>query len=149
MHDHITHISERQLAEALALPDLTDAAYGPHCMQSLVADAIAVLSEAWSAATVVSRGERIVTLAENYDLLGYPSDGPARAARYTRYVDDARILRTQTSAAIPAALRSLAGGSRPSWCSPCRAYAGDGTASTGFIRASHISSTYGGSRPRP
>jgi phenylalanyl-tRNA synthetase alpha chain len=111
MHDHITHISGRQLAEALALPDLTDAAYGPHCMQLLVADAIGVLSEAWNAATVVARGERIVTLADNYDLLGYASDGPARAARYTRYVDNARILRTQTSAAIPAALRSLTAGS--------------------------------------
>jgi phenylalanyl-tRNA synthetase alpha chain len=111
MDVHITHISERQLAEALALPDLTDAAYGSHCMQLLAADAIAVLGEAWNAATVVWRGERIVTLADNYDLLGYPSDGPARAARYTRCVDDARILRTQTSAAIPAALRSLAGGS--------------------------------------
>jgi len=110
MDVHITHISERQLAEALALPDLTDAAYGSHCMQLLAADAIAVLGEAWNAATVVSRGERIVTLADNYDLLGYPSDGPVRAARYTRYVDDARILRTQTSAAIPAALRSLVGG---------------------------------------
>jgi len=110
MHDHNTHISERQLAEALALPDLTDAAYGPHCMQLLVADTTAVLGEAWNAATVVSRGERIVTLADNYDLLGYPSDGPARAARYTRYVDDERILRTQTSAVIPGALRSLAAG---------------------------------------
>lgn len=110
MHDHITHISERQLAEALGLPDLTDSAYGPHCMQLLVADAIAAVSQAWNATTVVSRGERIVSLADNYDLLGYPSDRPARAARYTRYVDDARILRTQTSAAIPGALRSLAGG---------------------------------------
>jgi phenylalanyl-tRNA synthetase alpha chain len=110
MHDHITHISEHQLAEALALPDLTDAAYGPHCMQLLVADAIGVLGEAWNGATVVWRGERIVALADNYDLLGYPPDGPARAARYTRYVNDGRILRTQTSAAIPAALHSLSAG---------------------------------------
>lgn len=108
MHDQITPISEHQLIEALGLPDLTDAAYGPHCMQLLVADAVAAIARAWDAATVVWRGERIVTLADNYDLLGYPPDGPARAARYTRYVDDAHVLRTQTSAAIPSALRSVA-----------------------------------------
>jgi phenylalanyl-tRNA synthetase alpha chain len=29
-------------------------------------------------------GERIVAVADNYDALGYPPDGPARDARYTR-----------------------------------------------------------------
>jgi phenylalanyl-tRNA synthetase alpha chain len=44
----------------------------------------------------------------NYDDLHYPVDGAARDARYTRYVTQHRLLRTQTSAMIPPALRMIA-----------------------------------------
>src|SRR4029079_7247242 len=40
--------------------------------------------------------------------LGYPAEGAARDARYTRYVAPDRLLRTQTSAMFPPALRMLA-----------------------------------------
>ena len=43
-------------------------------------------------------------MEENYDRLHYPPEGAARDARYTRYLNDAVILRTQTSAMIPSAL---------------------------------------------
>ncbi|HUO67712.1 MAG TPA: hypothetical protein VMV37_09260 [Gammaproteobacteria bacterium] len=93
---------------ALALRDLTDAALGPHAMQLLVRDAVAALAERWRCAVVVHRAPPIVTIADNYDALGYPADGAARDARYTRYVAADRLLRTQTSAMVPAALRMLA-----------------------------------------
>jgi phenylalanyl-tRNA synthetase alpha chain len=93
---------------ALALRDLTDAALGPHAMQLLVHAAVTALAERWRCAVVVHRAAPVVTGAENYDALGYPPDGAARAARYTRYVTPDRLLRTQTSAMIPAALRLLA-----------------------------------------
>jgi len=57
----------------------------------------------------VYRGERIVAVADNYDRLGYSPAAAARDARYTRYVDRERMLRSQTSALIPGALRELAG----------------------------------------
>jgi phenylalanyl-tRNA synthetase alpha chain len=50
----------------------------------------------------------VVDVADNYDALGYPADGAARDARYTRYVAPSRILRTQTSAMLPPLLRALA-----------------------------------------
>ena len=95
-------------ARALALRDLTDAALGPHAMQLLVRDAVAALAERWRCAVVVHRAPPVVKIAENYDALGYPPDGAARDARYTRYVAADRLLRTQTSAMIPGALRMLA-----------------------------------------
>jgi phenylalanyl-tRNA synthetase alpha chain len=45
---------------------------------------------------------------ENYDRLHYPTEGSARGARYTRYLNDGAILRTQTFAMIPGLLERLA-----------------------------------------
>ena len=102
------YLTEEQLARALTLADLTDPAYGPHCMQHLVADATGALREHWGCRVLVHRADRVVPVADNYDALGYPPDGPARESRYTRYVDAGRLLRSQTSAAVPPALRALA-----------------------------------------
>jgi hypothetical protein len=93
--------SPRALAAALALHDLTDPATGAHCMQQLVDAAAAALAGRWDCEVLLWRGKRVVDVADNYDRLGYPPDGPARDARYTRYVDERRVLRTQTSAAVP------------------------------------------------
>jgi phenylalanyl-tRNA synthetase alpha chain len=104
----VPYLTEEQLARALTLADLTDPAYGPHCMQHLVADATGALREHWGCRVLVHRADRVVPVADNYDALGYPPDGPARESRYTRYVDAGRLLRSQTSAAVPPALRALA-----------------------------------------
>ena len=89
---------------SLALRDLTDAALGPHAMQLLVHDAIAALRTAWRCPVIVYRAPPLVALSDNYDDLGYPPDGAARDARYTRYLTPELVLRTQTSAMIPRAL---------------------------------------------
>jgi phenylalanyl-tRNA synthetase alpha chain len=104
----MSYLSEEQLGRALTLADLTDPAYGPHCMQQLVAGATDALRGRWGCPVLVHRAGRVVSVADNYDALGYPPDGPARDRRYTRYVGAGRLLRTQTSAAIPSALRELA-----------------------------------------
>jgi phenylalanyl-tRNA synthetase alpha chain len=101
------YLTEEQLSRALTLADLTDPAYGPHCMQHLVAGATGALRERWGCPIMVHRAGRVVAVADNYDALGYPPDGPARESRYTRYVDAGHLLRSQTSAAVPSALREL------------------------------------------
>lgn len=93
--------------EALAVRDLTDAAQGQHAMQHLVRDMIARLRDAWRCRAIVQRSHPVVSVAENYELLGYPPDAPARDARYTRYVAADAVLRTHTSAMIPSLLRSI------------------------------------------
>ena len=92
----------------LALRDLTDAALGPHAMQLLVQQALDALRAAWNCPVVVYRAPPVVPSADNYDDLGYPPDGASRDARYTRYLTPELLLRTQTSAMIPRALRMIA-----------------------------------------
>jgi phenylalanyl-tRNA synthetase alpha chain len=104
MHSVIT---QHQLDRALALRDLSDPARGPHAMQ-LVADAIShALERAWGAPVLVHRASPVVTIHANYEVLGYPAGAPAREARYTRYVDERRLLRTHMTAVVPEALRRL------------------------------------------
>jgi phenylalanyl-tRNA synthetase alpha chain len=92
----------------LALRDLTDAALGPHAMQLLVQHTLDALLAAWNCPVVVYRAPPLVPPADNYDDLGYPPDGASRDARYTRYLTPELLLRTQTSAMIPGALRMIA-----------------------------------------
>jgi phenylalanyl-tRNA synthetase alpha chain len=101
-------LSEAALARALCVRDLTDPAGGAHAMQMLVDAAIAALRRSWGCAVHIHRAHPVVSVADNYDHLHYPPDGAARDARYTRWVTPGTLLRTQTSALVPPALRALA-----------------------------------------
>jgi phenylalanyl-tRNA synthetase alpha chain len=94
---------------SLAVRDLTDAALGPHAMQLIVQHSIEALCRDWQCPIIVYRASPVVSIAENYDDLRYPSDGASRDARYTRYVSSELLLRTQTSAMISRALHVVAG----------------------------------------
>lgn len=94
---------------ALAVRDLTDPQQGPHALQLLIDAAVQALRSAWQCEVRIERHSPIVSVADNYDRLHYPADGAARAARYTRYVCESALLRTQTSAMVPGALRGMAG----------------------------------------
>ncbi len=103
-------LSPAQLERDLAIPDLSDPADGPHAIQLIVDAAVAALACAWGAGCEVRwcRGPRIVPIADNYDRLGYDPADVTRDARYTRYVDDTRMLRAHATALVPTALRQLA-----------------------------------------
>ena len=61
-------LSAGELDAALAIPDLTDPAYGPHAVQLMVGAIVQSLQLATNASVVVERGTRIVTVADNYDV---------------------------------------------------------------------------------
>lgn len=103
-----TFLSPQQLSRDLALRDLTDPDHGSHAIQLLVDAAADALVDAWGCTQRRSSGPRIVAIADNYDNLGFTADAAARDARYTRYVDDGRMLRSHASAMVPPALRALA-----------------------------------------
>jgi len=105
-----TVLSAEALARALAVRDLTDPAQGMHAVQLVACAAVDALRAAWGCEIAVGRSSPIVSVADNYDRLRYPPGGAARDARYTRYVSDTHLLRTQTSAMIPPLLRRLAPG---------------------------------------
>jgi phenylalanyl-tRNA synthetase alpha chain len=102
------HLTAAQLARDLAMTDLTDPADGPHALQLLVERAVTALTGAWGCEARWCRGPRVVTIADNYDRLGYQPAAVTRDARYTRYVDDRRVLRSHSTAMVPPALRRLA-----------------------------------------
>jgi phenylalanyl-tRNA synthetase alpha chain len=104
----VSILSAEDVRRALSVRDLTDPAAGPHAMQHLIDAALEALRRAWGCEVRVHRQSPIVSITDNYDHLHYPPDGAARDARYTRYVCDTALLRTQTSAMIPGLLRRLA-----------------------------------------
>lgn len=104
----VSVLDAESLRRALCVRDLTDPAQGPHALQLLLDDALAALSAHWSCEVRVVRSSPVVSVADNYDRLHYPPGGAARDARYTRYVCEGALLRTQTSAMVPPALRQLA-----------------------------------------
>jgi phenylalanyl-tRNA synthetase alpha chain len=99
-------IAPEALMAALTLRDLTDPSEGRHAMQPLI-DAIIGSLAGWGGRVLVHRASPLTSVADNYDRLHYPAEGVARDARYTRYVDANKLLRTHSTAMIPSLLRTL------------------------------------------
>src|SRR5215813_8858816 len=108
MSSPVSYLHPEQLRLDLGIRDLSDPAEGPHAIQLLIGRAVASLARAWDCEVNWCRGPRIVPVADNYDRLGYPAEAVTREARYTRYVDAGRMLRSHSSAMVPPALRRLA-----------------------------------------
>jgi phenylalanyl-tRNA synthetase alpha chain len=101
-----TYLTHEQLLSALSLRDLTNPKHGIHAMQQLITEAETALSALWCCYLQRVNANPIVPVYENYDALGYPADGASRDVRYSRYVSDSLMLRTQTSSAVPTWLSS-------------------------------------------
>ena len=95
------YLTPQQLDRALALRDLSDPAAGPHAMQLLVDEVVGALAAAWGRPVAVHRGPRVVAVEDNYDRLRYPPDAVTRDSRYSRYLDERRMLRAHTTAHVP------------------------------------------------
>jgi phenylalanyl-tRNA synthetase alpha chain len=74
----------------------------------LIDRAVRSLGSLWDCEIRWCRGDRIVSVADNYDNLRFSAGDVTRDGRYTRYVDDDHLLRSHSSAMIPPALRRLA-----------------------------------------
>lgn len=96
------------LARALALRDLTDPTAGPHAMQQVVTAIEDALSTAWGVQVWRDPGPRVVSVTDNYDRLRYDREAATRDGRYSRYIGPDRMLRSHTTARIPALLDRLA-----------------------------------------
>jgi phenylalanyl-tRNA synthetase alpha chain len=55
------------------------------------------------------RSSSITTVANNFDKLNFPVESLSRSSKYTRYLDDGRLLRTHTTAIMPDLLPRLKG----------------------------------------
>ena len=101
-------INMEQLRYALNLRDLSNPEEGPHAMQIIMHKIMQALSTTWSCEVNIYRESPIVSVEDNYDRLNYPKDGASRDSRYSRYVCNTALLRTQASAMVPNAMKALA-----------------------------------------
>jgi phenylalanyl-tRNA synthetase alpha chain len=96
-----------ELERALALRDLADPAAGEHAVQHVVAAIEGALAAAWQVPVRRDPGPRVVPVTDNYDRLRYDPAAVTRDRRYSRYVGPDRMLRSHTTARIPALLDRL------------------------------------------
>lgn len=107
------YLSPDALARDLAIRDLTDPTQGEHALQVVVDSITQALAQAWECEVQTGRESPVVSLDDNYELLGYATDAVTRDVRYTRYVDAQHVLRSHSTAMIPGALRALASKANP------------------------------------
>jgi phenylalanyl-tRNA synthetase alpha chain len=97
-------MTPEELSAALGLRDLTDPDAGEHAMQHVVSAIEYGLARAWMIPVRRDPGPRIVSVTDNYDRLRYSPEAVTRDRRYSRYLDGGRMLRSHTTARIPALL---------------------------------------------
>lgn len=102
-------INHTDLIRALSLRDLTNPSSGIHAMQLLIDEIEQAVLSLWPCYLQRLNPNPIVPVHDNYDALGYPTDGAARDIRYSRYITEELMLRTQTSSAISNWLSSWRG----------------------------------------
>lgn len=102
-----TYLSPAELHEALTIRDLTNPHQQSHAMQDLLQGVLGALRAEWRVPERVVRHSPLVSVADNYDLLGFNLSDVTRDRRYSRYVSPTVMLRSHTSASIPSLLRSL------------------------------------------
>jgi phenylalanyl-tRNA synthetase alpha chain len=100
-------ITPAQLADLLAIRDLTDPNLGRHAIQLVVDQLSRCLRQAWSIPVRIEPGPREVTIRDNYDRLRYSAAAITRDKRYSRYLGGGRMLRSHTTARIPRLLDQL------------------------------------------
>jgi len=93
---------------ALDLRDLTDPTAGDHAVQDVVRELENALTSAWLIPVRRHHVSRVVTVADNYDRLRYSPHAATRDRRYTRYLGGGLMLRSHTTAHIPALLEDIA-----------------------------------------
>lgn len=103
MHSYLSHAA---LQSALAVPDLSDPSAG-HAMSAMLASVTGTLAALWNVPVAEHRPSPLVSVRDNYDRLGFNPDDVTRDSRYSRHVSPTVMLRSHTSAGMPAVLDSL------------------------------------------
>jgi phenylalanyl-tRNA synthetase alpha chain len=110
MTTNTTTLPADAVRRLLNLRDLTDPDQGDHAMQRIVERIEAGVARATGVPVHRHRTSPVVTVADNYDRLGYLPDAAARDARHSRYLRADIMLRAHTSAAMPLLHERVAAG---------------------------------------
>lgn len=100
----MNYLNQTEINQLLNKEDLTEKE--GHAV-SLVIDLIKKSLENYYCIPVeIQRGSKIVSLEENYYILGYDRNEVTLGERYTKYISATHILRTQMTSSIPSLLQS-------------------------------------------
>lgn len=97
------YLSEEKLNKSLSMMDLSH--QSGHVLNLLVNKIKDRLENYYQLPIEVNQGNPIVSVEDNYTLLGYSLDEITLTDRYTRYIDQNTVLRTQMTVLMPSLLR--------------------------------------------
>lgn len=119
----MNYIKQEVLSHLLSISDLSEDP--DHCVSLLVGMIADALKNQYQIEPQIKRGTKVVSVADNYTSLGYQSDEVTLSGRYTKYVSEDAMLRTQMSSAIPSLLREYDGSGNRLWICPGIVYRRD------------------------
>lgn len=93
-------ITQEELINSLAIKDLSDDKNGIHAINIIMNAIKDKITCIYNKTPVIIRNSPIVSVKNNYDNLYYPQDTITKSNRYTRWIDDKSILRTQVTSGI-------------------------------------------------
>lgn len=100
----MTYLSKQEVDSLLIKEDLSE---NPHHCISIAVNLIKnKLENYYNLSANIEKGSKIVSLEDNYYTLGYDRNEITLGSRYTKYISENTILRTQMSSVIPSLLRN-------------------------------------------
>ena len=100
----IKHLTKEELHKSLQIEDLS--LNKNHAIGLILNEIKTAIANKYCREPIIVRNSPIVSVKDNYDNLYYPSEDITKGSRYTRWVDENRILRTQVTSGIPSVLRN-------------------------------------------
>ena len=98
------YLNNEEVNRLLNKKDLSE--NNEHCIKIVLDKIVQKLEEKYHVKPEIHKGNRIVSLDENYYILGYDDSEVTLGTRYTKYIDEKRILRTQMTSTIPSLLEN-------------------------------------------
>lgn len=89
-----TYLSPDELHNALKVRDLSNPDHRPHAMQLLLRDVVRALRDKGDVTARTIRHSPLVSVADNYDRLGFSPADVTRDQRYSRYISPTVMLRS-------------------------------------------------------
>lgn len=100
----MTYLSKQEVNSLLIKEDLSENPH--HCINIAVNLIKNKLENYYNLSANIEKGSKIVSLEDNYYTLGYDRNEITLGSRYTKYISENTILRTQMSSVIPSLLRN-------------------------------------------
>lgn len=117
------YLNKNEIESIIQKRDLTEDK--EHCINIVIEKIKEELNKIYSIVPTIEKGNKIVSLNDNYYELGYDSKEVTLSNRYTKYIDKDTILRTQMTSVIPSLLKNYSQDQNKLWICPGIVYRRD------------------------